>query len=76
MRWTPGGRSDDLEDRRDESGGSGGGGIGGMHIGIGGMLVLLVLSFIFKRDFFSLTWRAGRGLRSSCQPARSATRCA
>ena len=52
MRWTPGGRSDDLEDRRDQSGG--GGGIGGMHIGIGGMLVLLVLSLIFKRDFFSL----------------------
>jgi uncharacterized protein len=25
-----------------------------MHIGIGGMLVLLVLSLIFKRDFFSL----------------------
>jgi predicted metalloprotease len=54
MRWTPGGRSDDLEDRRDESGGSGAGGIGGIHIGIGGMLILLVLSFVFKRDFFSL----------------------
>ena len=52
MRWTPGGRSDDLEDRRDESGG--GGGIGGMHIGIGGFLILLVLSLVFKRDFFSL----------------------
>ena len=42
MRWTPGGKSDDLEDRRDEGGG--GGGIGGMHIGIGGFLILLVLS--------------------------------
>jgi len=52
MRWTPGGRSDDLEDRRDEGGG--GGGIGGMHIGIGGFLILLVLSLVFKRDFFSL----------------------
>lgn len=58
MRWTPGGRSDDLEDRRDQSGG--GGGIGGMHIGIGGMLVLLVLSLIFKRDFFSLI--SGQGV--------------
>lgn len=38
MRWTPGGRSDDLEDRRDE----GGSGIGGVHIGIGGFLILLV----------------------------------
>ena len=50
MRWTPGGQSDDIEDRR----GEGGGGIGGMHIGIGGFLILLVLSFVFKRDFFSL----------------------
>src|SRR5215468_9099374 len=52
MRWTPGGRSDDLEDRRDEGGGRGG--IGGVHIGLGGMLILLVLSVVFKRDFFSL----------------------
>ena len=50
MRWTPGGRSDDLEDRRNEAGG----GIGGIHLGIGGMLILLVLSIVFKRDFFSL----------------------
>jgi len=52
MRWTPGGQSDDIEDRRGEGGG--GGGIGGMHIGIGGFLILLVLSLVFKRDFFSL----------------------
>lgn len=51
MRWTPGGRSDDLEDRRDESGG---GGIGGVHIGIGGFVILLILSIVFKKDFFSL----------------------
>src|SRR5262249_59038117 len=56
MRWTPGGDSQDIEDRRDESGGSGGGGFGfgGMHIGIGGALVLLVLSLIFKTNFFAL----------------------
>jgi uncharacterized protein len=54
MRWNSGGRSEDLEDRRDEGGGGGGGGFGGIHIGIGGMLILLVLSVIFKRDFFSL----------------------
>jgi uncharacterized protein len=57
MRWTPGGRSEDLEDRRDEGGG--GGGIGGVHIGIGGMLILLVLSVVFKRDFFSLLGGGG-----------------
>jgi predicted metalloprotease len=58
MRWTPGGRSDDLEDRRDESGDGGGGGggfrIGGPHIGIGGFIILVVLSLVFKRNFLSL----------------------
>lgn len=55
MRWTPGGRSDDVEDRRDE----GGGGIGGVHIGIGGFVILLILSVVFKRDFFSLLSNTG-----------------
>jgi predicted metalloprotease len=55
MRWTPGGVSGDIEDRRDDSGGGGGFGFGGGGIpfGIGGLLVLLVLSFIFKRDLIS-----------------------
>jgi predicted metalloprotease len=52
MQWTPGRTSDDIEDRRD-SGGRGFGG-GGLHIGLGGMLVLLILSFIFKTDLVSL----------------------
>jgi predicted metalloprotease len=54
MRWTPGGSSDDVEDRRDESGGGGGFQIGGIHLGLGGVVVLFVLSLIFKRDFLSL----------------------
>ena len=54
MRWTPGGVSGDIEDRRDSSGGGGFGfGGGGVPFGIGGLLVLLVLSFIFKRDLIS-----------------------
>ena len=59
MRWTPGGVSGDVEDRRDEGGGGGGfgfggGGFGGMHIGIGGFIIILILSFVFKRNFFAL----------------------
>lgn len=56
MDWKPGGVSDDVEDRRDSSGGGGfsGMGLGGRHIGIGGFLVLLVLSFVFHRNLFTL----------------------
>ena len=56
MEWTPGGESEDIEDRRDQSGGGGGGvmGFGGIHLGIGGTLIVLVLSFIFKTNLFSL----------------------
>jgi predicted metalloprotease len=56
MKWTPGGESPDIEDRRDDTGDSGGGGFqfGGMHIGIGGAIILLILSFVFKTNFFAL----------------------
>jgi len=57
MRWTPGGTSDDIEDRRDEDDGGGGGGgfgFGGMHIGLGGVVVLFILSLVFKQNFFAL----------------------
>jgi uncharacterized protein len=72
MRWTPGGDSSDVEDRRDESGGGGGGGFqfGGMHIGIGGALILLVLSLIFHQNFFALLGGGGgQGVQSG--PATS-----
>jgi predicted metalloprotease len=59
MRWTPGGTSGDIEDRRDDGGGGGGFGFGGMHIGIGGMVILLILSFVFKRNFFTLVSGGG-----------------
>ena len=54
MRWTPGGVSGDIEDRRDQSGGGGGGGFGGMRLGLGGLLILFVLSLVFKQNFFAL----------------------
>ena len=51
MRWTPGDESSNIEDRR---GDSGGGGIGGIHLGIGGTIIVLVLSLIFHRNLFTL----------------------
>jgi predicted metalloprotease len=69
MRWTPGGSSDDVEDRRDESGG-GGFRPGGIHLGLGGIIVLFILSLIFKRDFLSLvsTDSTGTGGTAMSQP--------
>ncbi|MCU0636597.1 MAG: zinc metallopeptidase [Gemmatimonadaceae bacterium] len=49
MRWTPGQRSDNLEDRR---GGGGLGGRGGRGLGLGGVVVLGVLSLVFGRNLF------------------------
>src|SRR5882762_2960339 len=70
MRWTPGGESQDVEDRRDESGGGGGGfQFGGMHIGIGGAILLLILSFVFKTNFFALLSGGG-----SASPGTAAVR--
>ena len=45
MRWSPGRDSGNVEDRR------GSGGMGMAPMGIGGTVVLLVLSLIFGRDF-------------------------
>ncbi|MBC7844136.1 MAG: neutral zinc metallopeptidase, partial [Gemmatimonadaceae bacterium] len=59
MKWDDNGPSQDLEDRRGESSGRGGGfRLGGGRMGIGGILVLLVLSIVFKTD---LTGALGGG---------------
>lgn len=66
MKWTPGGESQDVEDRRDDTGGGGGGfQFGGMHIGIGGAILLLILSFIFKTNFFALLSGGGGSVNPS-----------
>jgi hypothetical protein len=59
MRWTPGGQNPDVEDRRGSSGGGGFGGFGGGRIGIGGFVVLLLLSLIFHRNFFAMLGGGG-----------------
>ena len=51
MRWTPGGESADVEDRRGSSGFGFG---GGAPIGIGGAVVLLILSLVFGKNFFAI----------------------
>ena len=51
MRWTPGGRSQDIEDRRGQ--GSGGRGRGGLKLGLGGLIIVGVLSLVLKRNLFS-----------------------
>ena len=75
MRWLPGGRSNNLEDQRgDSSGGAGGrgGGFGGGRLGIGGVVVLLVLSFVFKRDLLSEFGGVG-GVESGTPVSANAT---
>lgn len=70
MRWNPGGSSDDVEDRRDDSG-SGGMQFGGKHIGIGGLILIGILSLVFHRNFFALL-NSGGAPSATTQSERSA----
>src|SRR6185295_18053996 len=55
MRWTRGGVSSDIEDRR----GFGGGRRAGIGIGLGGAAVLLVLSLVTGQNFFAILGEDG-----------------
>ena len=58
MDWTPGGMSNDVEDRR----GDGGGGFnwgGGGGLGIGGFLLLLVISLVTGRNYLGSMFTGG-----------------
>ena len=59
MKWTRGGRSENIEDRRGEGAAYGGGRGPGLKLGLGGFLLLAVLSIVFKKDFFSLVGGGG-----------------
>ncbi len=52
MKWDGGEESDNVEDRRgkDDGGGGGGGGITGMHLGVGGTLAILAISYFLGID--------------------------
>jgi predicted metalloprotease len=51
MEWTPGATSRGIEDRRDDSGG---GGFGGIHLGVGGTIILGLLSLVFHQNLFRM----------------------
>jgi predicted metalloprotease len=66
MQWTPGGTSNDIEDRRDESGDGGGSGFGGIHVGIGGAIILGLLSLVFHQNLFQML--SGGGVPNGAAP--------
>ncbi len=83
MDWQKGRSSDNVEEGSGDSGGGGGGGFlpgGGRGLSLGGLLVLLVLSLIFKRDLITPFLGGGgdtTGAQTSSQPqATTAVRCA
>lgn len=76
MKWTRGKRSANLEDRRGQRAGRGGfplpRGRGG-RMSLGTLLLLFVLSVVFKQDFFSLMsgLSGGGGMSTQAPPSRS-----
>lgn len=63
MDWTPGGMSEDVEDRR----GSGGGGFGGGGLGIVGFIFLAIISLVTGRNYIGSYLSGGSGGAPSTQ---------
>src|SRR6201996_1047694 len=70
MRWTPGGLSSDVEDRRGQSGG---GGFGGGGLGIVGFLILLVISLVTGRNYLGAFFSQGGGTQVQQSAPRQAS---
>ena len=66
MRWTPGGLSSDVEDRRGQSGG----GFGGGGLGIVGFLILLVVSLVTGRNYIGAYFSSGGATHVQQGPSR------
>ena len=66
MRWTPGGLSNDVEDRRGESSG----GFGGGGLGIVGFLILLVVSLVTGRNYIGAYFSSGGATHVQQGPSR------
>jgi uncharacterized protein len=72
MRWQRGTSDADIEDRRGSSGGGFRGGLpggGGLRLGLGGIIVLGLLSLVFKQNFFTLLDQVPSGGASMAGPA-------
>ncbi len=74
MDWTPGGMSDDVEDRR----GSSGGGFGGGGLGIVGFIVVVIISLLTGRNYIGsyLSGHSGAPSQTSSQTTNGYDRSA
>ena len=71
MRWIPGTSGRNVEDRRGMSFGGGGGGFGFGRLGLGGLLLIGILSLLFKTNLFSVLGGASASPATSNGPVSS-----